>query len=119
MPLGHESSTQYFSRSGGTGAVSIKTHQGKLRQTRVFASRGICGSRSALQCIWGVECRSTIFQARVGLVGFPQKAHRDTLRQSCVLHPVGSVGHVIHCGASGVLKVDPLYFLLRWDRYGI
>jgi hypothetical protein len=78
-----------------------KSSSGKLRQTRVFASRGICGSRSAFRCIPGIEHRSTIFHARVGPVWIPQKVHQDTLRRSCVLHPVGSVGHVVRCCASG------------------
>jgi hypothetical protein len=93
-------------------------NQDKLRQTRVFASRGIYGLCSAFRCIRGVEHRSTIFYARVGPVQIPQKAHQDALHRSCVLHPVGSVGHVVHCGASGARNIDALFFLLRWDRYG-
>jgi hypothetical protein len=34
------------------------------------------------------------------------------------LHPVGSVGHVLHFGASGTRSVDSLFFMLGWDRYG-
>jgi hypothetical protein len=34
------------------------------------------------------------------------------------LHPVGSVGHVVHCGASGTQNVDALFFMIGWDRYG-
>jgi hypothetical protein len=34
------------------------------------------------------------------------------------LHPVGSAGHVVQCGASGARNIDALFFLLRWDRYG-
>jgi hypothetical protein len=44
------------------------------------------------------------------------KTHRDTLRQTRVLHPVGSVGHVVHCSASGAQIVDTLFFLLVPDR---
>jgi hypothetical protein len=60
----HETSTRYFSCLDGTGTYSTKAHWNTLHRTCVFASSGICGSRSALR---GTKCRHTIFQARVGL----------------------------------------------------
>jgi hypothetical protein len=47
-----------------------------------------------------------------------KKKHRDTFRQTWVLHPVGFVGHIVHCIGSGTQKVDALIFMLLWDRYG-
>jgi hypothetical protein len=34
------------------------------------------------------------------------------------LHPVGSVGHVVHFAASGPQNVIALFLMLRWDRCG-
>jgi hypothetical protein len=36
----------------------------------------------------------------------------------CLLHPVGSAGHVVHSGAFRLRKVNALFFILGWDRYG-
>jgi hypothetical protein len=34
------------------------------------------------------------------------------------LHPVGSVGTIVHSGASRAQNVDALFFMLEWDHYG-
>jgi hypothetical protein len=35
------------------------------------------------------------------------------------LHPVGSVGHVVHLAVSGEQIIDAQFFKLREDRYGL
>jgi hypothetical protein len=34
------------------------------------------------------------------------------------LHPVGSIGHVVLCVASGPRNIDAVSFMLGWYRYG-
>jgi hypothetical protein len=44
------------------------------------------------------------------------KKHTGTLYAELVLlHPVGSVGHVVCFGTSEVRNVDALFFMLIWD----
>jgi hypothetical protein len=116
MLRGHETRLSIFHALVGLVRFPYKAHQDKLRQTRVFASCGICGSRSAFRCIWGGKRRFTIFHARTGLVGIPQKVHWDMLRRTCVLQPVGRAGHVVQYGASGAGNIDALFFMLVWDQ---
>jgi hypothetical protein len=40
------------------------------------------------------------------------------LRQTCVLHPVGSAGHVVHSGVFGLRNVHALFFSLGWSQCG-
>jgi hypothetical protein len=49
------------------------------------------------------------FMVGWGQVRIQQETHRDTLRQTCVLHPVGSAGHVVHSGVSGVRNGDTIF----------
>jgi hypothetical protein len=104
----HETSTHYFSCSGGTGTDSTKRSRDTLRRTCVFASGGIYGSRSAFRCDWGMKRRCTTFHARVGPVRIQQKARWEMLRQT----------FVFASGASGAQNIDALFFILGLDRYG-
>jgi hypothetical protein len=107
---GYETWMQYFSSSGGPGAVSIKSTSGP--ELVFFVPGGIYGSHSAFRCVQDVKRHRTIFHAWVGLVRFPEKARQDMLHRTCVLHPVGSAGHVVHSGASGARNIDILFLML-------
>jgi hypothetical protein len=69
-------------------------------------------------CVRGVKRRCILFHARMGPVQIPKKAHRDMLRQNCVLHPVRSVDHVVYSGPFGARNIDTLLFVVRWARCG-
>jgi hypothetical protein len=49
--------------------------------------------------------------------GFDKKCIGTRYAELSFLHPVGSVGHVVHYGASEAQNIDTLFFMLRWDRY--
>jgi hypothetical protein len=75
-----------------------------LCKTCIFASSMICESHSALGCVRGAKHRRTIFHAPMGPVRILSKAQWDESHQTCIfLHPVQSVGQLVHFGASEVL----------------
>jgi hypothetical protein len=90
--LGRETSMHYFSCSRGTSRDSTKIKLGHIMSNYYFASVGIRGSCGALWCVWGTNHRCTSFFARVGSVQILEKAHRDTLRQTCIFIPGGICG---------------------------
>jgi hypothetical protein len=102
----------------GPVQIAQKACWNTLCRTCVFASNGVCGSHSACRCMRGAKRRCTIFHARVGLVGFDKKHVRTHYVKLVFLYLVGSVGHVVHSGASGPLNNDPISFMLGWVQYG-
>jgi hypothetical protein len=47
-----------------------------------------------------------------------KKSTRTRFAEIVFLHPMGSVGHVVHSGASMARNTDVLIFMLGWDQYG-
>jgi hypothetical protein len=51
--------------------------------------------------------------------GFHKKHAETSYSERMFLHSLGSAGHVVNSGASGLGNIDALSFMLGWDRYGI
>jgi hypothetical protein len=97
---------------------SYKAHRDTLHRTCVFASCGICGSRSVFWCVQGTKCDRTPFFALVGPVQIEEKAHRDTLHPTCIFSSVGICGPCSAFRCVRGTKRDHTIFILGLDRYG-
>jgi hypothetical protein len=118
VPPGHETSTHYFSRSGGTSDVSVKSVSGQVTSNFCFfhlvgypdlvVHFGAFGARNvdALFFMLGWEC-----------CDFHKKHVGTSYIELVFLHLVGYVGHVVHSGASRMRNVDALFYILMWDRH--
>jgi hypothetical protein len=91
---GRETSMHYFSSSGGTDTDSRKSAIGRVKPNLCFCMGGICGSRSALQCVWCVKHRHAIFHAHVGPVRILKKRVGTPYAKLVFFHSVGSAGHI-------------------------
>jgi hypothetical protein len=115
---GHEMATHYFSCPGGTSTDSTKNALGHVTLNSVFKSGGICGSSSALWCVWVQNGDALFFMLGWDRYGFNKQHDGTDYFELVFLHPMGSMGHVVHSIASGARNGDKLFLMLRWDRYG-
>jgi hypothetical protein len=110
--------TLFFLAWVGPVGFPYKARRDKFRRTCVFASDGICGSRSSFWGIRAMKHRHTIFRPRVEPVRYRQKAHRDTLHRTFVF------ASGVICGSHSAfrcvrgVKCRCTIFMLEWARCG-
>jgi hypothetical protein len=93
----------------GLVRIQQKVYWDTLRRTCVFATSGICESRSAFHCFWGTKHQRTIFKLGWDRIRFKKKRRGTRYAELVFLHPMGFAGHVVHSDASRAQKVDTIF----------
>jgi hypothetical protein len=92
--------------------------QDTLCRTCVFASDGICGSRSAFQRVRARNIDALFFKLWWDRCGFDIKRIGTHYVEIVFLHSVASTRQVVHSGECGARNVGTLFFMLGWARCG-
>jgi hypothetical protein len=101
----------------GQVRIPQKACRDTIRQTCVFPCIWICKSHTAFRWSMPQNVDALLFMLGLERYRFDKKGTETSHAKHVFLHPVGSVGYIVHFGASSVRNVDTLFFMLVWHQY--
>jgi hypothetical protein len=85
-----------------------------VHRTCVFASSGICESRSAFGAFGARNIDTLFFILGWGQCRFDKKQVATHYAKIVILQSVGCTSHIVHSSATMVQNADAVFFMLGW-----